>query len=350
MVNGRFCGFGDAGYTAGTISASQTLGRLSPGATWPARTSFLLVTFGPLLLLSAFAWGQDTEFPRRDTPVWSDYFTEGHPKAKGFRVKIKYPSDWRIAEGERPSIVQKFVEKRSGGIMRMAALCVKELPPEVSGLPEKELQEAIRSGSKDDDFKEFLPPGANLTKGVVTAYDGIPGVLLIYTLQQDIAGLRFEIHNVQHMVFHYGRCLALVCAVGGSPGAERLATLFRESQPLFQMMGVHIILLDKSVTPQNLTVPPTKARVEDLGLEDIVLSILLTWLIGLTPPLLIRFVIVRRALQKGWTWALVVCFWFVNISIFVALGSLNKGHAVLLLVAWASYGILRAGAKQVGEF
>jgi len=116
------------------------------------------------------------------------------------------------------------------------------------------------------------------------------------------------------------------------------------------MMGVHIILLDKSVTPQNLTVPPTKARVEDLGLEDIVLSILLTWLIGLTPPLLIRFVIVRRALQKGWTWALVVCFWFVNISIFVALGSLNKGHAVLLLVAWASYGILRAGAKQVGEF
>ncbi len=81
----------------------------------------------------------------------------------------------------------------------------------------------------------------------------------------------------------------------------------------------------------------------------IVLSLLMTWTIGLTPPLVIRYVLLRRPIS---TWAAIgTCgaFWVINILIFTALGSKSKTHGALVLVALVSYWILRGiriGSKQ----
>lgn len=76
------------------------------------------------------------------------------------------------------------------------------------------------------------------------------------------------------------------------------------------------------------------------------LSALITWGVGLTPPLLIRFALMRRPLSKGWAIGAVASFWLINVVLFTALGSQSKTHGALALVALASYGILRIGAKK----
>ncbi len=78
----------------------------------------------------------------------------------------------------------------------------------------------------------------------------------------------------------------------------------------------------------------------------LLLSFLITWSIGLVPPILIRFVFMRRPLGKGWTIGVVAILWAINIVIFTALGSQSKTHGALALVAFISYGILRKGAKN----
>jgi hypothetical protein len=75
------------------------------------------------------------------------------------------------------------------------------------------------------------------------------------------------------------------------------------------------------------------------------LSLVITWGFGLLPPVLIRYVIIRRPLSKWVAIAVCAVFWFVNITIFTALGSQSKTHAALYLIAFLSYWILRKEPK-----
>lgn len=73
----------------------------------------------------------------------------------------------------------------------------------------------------------------------------------------------------------------------------------------------------------------------------IIFGIVLTWSIGLTPPLVIRYAVLKRQMEK-WP-AIGVCafFWFFNLILFSALGSQSKTHGALTLVAFVSYWFLR---------
>ena len=86
---------------------------------------------------------------------------------------------------------------------------------------------------------------------------------------------------------------------------------------------------------------------------SIALSIVITWGIGLTPPLLIRYVFLKKTIAKKPAIIIASVFWFINFLLFVALGSRSKTHAALFLVAVASYYILRTRVnpgKQFGEY
>lgn len=96
---------------------------------------------------------------------------------------------------------------------------------------------------------------------------------------------------------------------------------------------------------------PTQSIMSELygnnWLLTLIISAILTWGIGLTPPLLLRFAIFRHPIiSKGRVIGIVALFWFINIIIFTALGSTSKTHGGLFLVALVSYAILRKGAKN----
>lgn len=85
---------------------------------------------------------------------------------------------------------------------------------------------------------------------------------------------------------------------------------------------------------------------EDFTATTLILSLAITWTIGLTPPLLIRYAFLRRAMAKKPAIGISALFWFLNIILFIAMGSKSKTHAALLLIAYVSYWILRRGDKK----
>ena len=52
------------------------------------------------------------------------------------------------------------------------------------------------------------------------------------------------------------------------------------------------------------------------GLE-VVDQLVTTWAIGLTPPLIIRYLVVRRPLRKRWAVAISFVFLIVNLALFI---------------------------------
>ena len=76
-----------------------------------------------------------------------------------------------------------------------------------------------------------------------------------------------------------------------------------------------------------------------------IFSFILTWSVGLLPPLLIRFAFLRRPIGKNPAIGICGLFLFLNILLFTVLGSESKTHAVQLLIAYISYWILRKKKK-----
>jgi len=87
----------------------------------------------------------------------------------------------------------------------------------------------------------------------------------------------------------------------------------------------------------------------ELNAETLLISFMLTWGIGLLPPVLIRFVFLKRPIGKWPAAGICMFFWFVNLILFSILGSQSKTHAALTLVAMVSFWILRKERKQIGS-
>jgi len=79
---------------------------------------------------------------------------------------------------------------------------------------------------------------------------------------------------------------------------------------------------------------------ENIKTFDLLISFIITWAIGLLPPLLIRYVFLKKPLSKKASIITCILLWIFNIVIFISLGSESKAHGVLLLVAYVSYLLL----------
>lgn len=135
---------------------------------------------------------------------------------------------------------------------------------------------------------------------------------------------------------------------------HRLTMSYRESERSKWLSDFPTILSSFRIT--NVRGQPTSTTADPMALvfgENwvlvLILSAVLTWGIGLAPPLLLRFAFMRKPMPKVGAIAFVAGFWLVNIVIFTALGSESKTHSALFFVAIASYYILRRGAKKQKE-
>ena len=77
-----------------------------------------------------------------------------------------------------------------------------------------------------------------------------------------------------------------------------------------------------------------------------IISIIITWSIGLSVPVLIRYVFLRKPINKTPAIVIVVILYFIQLFIWIGLGSTSKSHAVLFLIAYVSYYILNKGYKK----
>lgn len=104
---------------------------------------------------------------------------------------------------------------------------------------------------------------------------------------------------------------------------------------------------EPSATPVAPDVGQGRDRgVHDLTWWELLASFVVTWAIGLAPPLLIRYGLVRGPMSRGAAVATAALFYFGNIVLFTMLGSTNRSHAVLFLIAWLSYWILQRPMRE----
>ena len=80
---------------------------------------------------------------------------------------------------------------------------------------------------------------------------------------------------------------------------------------------------------------------DDIGIGSIVLSVAFSWVVGLTPPLLIRFVFLREPIGHWPAVGICGLFWVFNFVLSSAIGGTGGRYGALLLVALAAYWILR---------
>lgn len=74
---------------------------------------------------------------------------------------------------------------------------------------------------------------------------------------------------------------------------------------------------------------------------NIIFSFMLTWGIGLTPPLVIRYAILKRPMRKWPAISTSIFLWLINLILFSILGSQNNTHTALSIVMLVSYWILQ---------
>lgn len=194
-------------------------------------------------------------------------------------------------------------------------------------------EDIAKEAFSGDALKEMVPPGGEFIKGEQTKYDGQPGAWAIFSINSQRAGMTMKMYTLQHMLIYDGKMVSIQCMVGGlEQMSGNLYQEFNSYIPLFQQIGNSIIIPDKwTKNDVEATQSPTEYLYGPMRWLTIIVSFVLTWGIGLIPPLLIRYAIVRKPLSKGWAIGLVIFLWMVNIVIFTVLGSQSKTHAALFL-------------------
>ncbi len=279
----------------------------------------------------------------------STFSTFNHPKAHDLNISIQYPSLWEAKEGRRPHIVQKFTGSSTGHLVPGCMIIIQELPSIGKIFLDGQMAEEIFP----EGVKDYIPTNAVYIDGGTTKIDAEPGAWVKYYFEQEISGANVGMYSLQYMLFYEGSMFALQCSVVGSASEKLiLEDAFTSYLPVFQNIGYSILIPDKwktEVSNTDVALSVMKDTYGENWLLTLLFSAILTWGIGLAPPILIRFAFMKHPVSKPVALILVIFFWVFNFVLFTALGSESKTHGGLLLVAWASYAILRKGPAKYEE-
>lgn len=283
---------------------------------------------------------------------WKRVFeSKGHLKAKGANFSIAYPSSWVAAEGERPNILQKF---RGGGYgIQMATIVTKNLPVE-SGtvLTEQDQLEMLSF----DVLRGSVPPNATLIDVQTTRIDGSPAGIIEYTMTAERVGMTYFMHTWAINFLCENTLVQVQFSLGGQPGSETdIARRMEAFKPLFTLMASSVVLPDKWTVPTETAFsftpeprPTTSTLPPDIPSPSILaIAFVFTWVVGLAPPLVVRYVIARRSLSKtmaswiaGGTCAL---FWMAEQVAFNDGEQAGKVTAVWIIMFCVSRWIMSRG-------
>ncbi len=267
----------------------------------------------------------------------TEYLTEGHDKSLGINLRLSYPSSWEAEEGIRPHIVQKFTGKGDGSISPGIMIIIQDVTSWETAFLEAEDWEEILY----DATEEMIPAGASNISHGKTKIDGEPAVWNKYYHEQERSGMRIGMFMLQYVTVYQGKMVILQCSVGGRTEDHLLLEdSFNAFLPLFQGIGNSVVIENKWDSNGG------SSSSDDYWLFGLALSLLFTWGIGLLPPLIARFVVLRRCFSKQAAMIFSITFLAVNIVFFTILGSTTEENVSLFLVAFASFAILRIGAEN----
>jgi hypothetical protein len=161
----------------------------------------------------------------------------GHTKAKGLNVKLKYPNDWEVKEGERPNIVKKFVKNYSDGIAMMMF--------QVNNIPKEAVSE-IKSFTTKDMEEVFSELGTvlSISKTRLEQEDAFIGDLIIKMERVNFKPIQRQ--RVVSLIYKE-KWIYLWCGYIGHPSLneEQIEQRYKSIAPQCQQFFNSFVLLNK---------------------------------------------------------------------------------------------------------
>ena len=294
-------------------------------------------------------------------PQRSTYSTEGSPKSNGVNLTIAYPSDWSHQSGERPHTLQIF---RSPDKQASAQILIFDIGlPRETQFSDEEMATFFDSPDFVSEFMKGMPAETRLIATQKTKIEALPAKILEYKASSERVGVKSDMQFWTVAFIYRNSMVQLQFSVDGPEGTNT-AALMQRYKPTFQLMANSVVLPDRwnematnkpkadptnepvadPSTPPSLATALTEKYGGNFGLT-IFMYFVVTWTIGLALPVITRFLLMRRPVGKPAAIGLAILFFFCNLIIFISLGSQNKTHSALSLVAVASYFILRSGTN-----
>jgi len=296
-----------------------------------------------LILVCANAFAQDT---------WRTFDASKDVRANGLKFSIDYPSDWIPLESNQDGVIQRFRSPDDTAFVRIGTIPL-ELPATVK-LDAQDIESLLSS----DVLKAMIPTGGSYVSLTESTISGYPVRKLRFLLPHQVINSQKDLEVILVIFVLNNSLVKLEFGVLTPPGGDS-KMLYARNWPVFERMIDSIRIDAQSPSPQSLS-PQSQLKAESaVTLTDMLqqrfghnwqagmlFSFALTWVIGLVPPLLIRFALVRKQLSKKATYAICTILFVVNVFIFNLLGSKNYTVSVWVTVAFVSYFILRRAGKE----
>lgn len=232
------------------------------------------------------------------------FVTKSHPKSAGTDFVISYPASWASLKGDRPNVMQKFVSEGGHGLESIAIGTIP-LPLPTGYIATTQELEALLAPSE---LRQMLPADAIFVDAQSTRIEGDPAGIVEYILYIDRAGTTLLLHTWSIWFMSGNTLVHINFQVGGLAGmeadvAERMAAF----KPLFTLVANSIVFPNKRVSTGNAPAasrdPQDHSTVypydgSSLLFLTAAVSMLITWGIGLTPPLIVRYILMKRPLDR----------------------------------------------------
>lgn len=320
---------------------------------------FIIIIASALLIINTGSVSDRDDRPEQEFIRGSrtTFNTSGHPKSKGIDLTISYPNSWTPAEGNRPNVVHKFTSEGGRG-REMMIIVTKSipLPPEMT-LTREDIEELL----SPPHLRDMIPSEATLIGVTPTKIESEPAGILEYTITTDRAGVSLTPHSWT-LVFIYDNTIVQIQFHVGGLTASNVHTNQRmeEFKPLFRLMANSIVLHNKWSNDETTTLNTTQHthltstlpsnKGVTMIILPIIISIIITWSIGLLPSIIIRYAIFCRPIntKKASTISATfsILFFMAFAALSIALGERPGNGFVWVIIFFVSRWIMSRGYES----
>ncbi|MEY5047616.1 MAG: hypothetical protein RLZZ175_975 [Bacteroidota bacterium] len=193
---------------------------------------FLLI---PLLIFSLNCLSQET--PSSLLENLCEYKTDGLGKSKGLKIKIKFPCNWKQADGDRPHVVKKFSYDLGDGSSLNQNIVINQFPYTPSNA---EINDMLSSQG----LKELVGKSGTFISGRKIKIDGIDcGEVKTQMVRETTVGTIY-LYSIIYYLVYKDKLIVLTCGAGAD-NDSRAKEVFENYNIIFKSFANSLVILSK---------------------------------------------------------------------------------------------------------
>lgn len=165
------------------------------------------------------------------------YKTDGQGKSLGLKIKVSYPCEWKMAEGERPHVLQKFTYSGASGESASENFTINKLPSIIS---DKDLNDIF----SQEGLREISAGSGTYVSGRKVQIDGIQCAEVITKTKKIAPAATVYLYTIQYYIFYKTYSVTITFMTGGTTEASAEKS-YKNYKLLFQLLATNTVILSK---------------------------------------------------------------------------------------------------------